>query len=196
MRADLIVVTGDIVDHDARHADLFARLLTDCGARDGHVAILGNHDHYAGADEVRERLRCGGVRVLHNEHITLHSEARGGLAILGLDDPMGNGRGGGPDVIRALQGLDPETPRVLLQHRPDLFDSLAPHAALQLSGHTHGGQVSFGVVNPARALFKYVRGRYQRGASSLYVNRGFGVVGVPARVDSPPEITKIVLVSA
>ncbi len=196
VRPDLIVVTGDVVDHDARYADMFARMLTDCPARDGHVAIMGNHDHYAGVEEVRTRLRNGGVRVLHNQHWVVQAEAQGGLALVGLDDPMGGHGGGGPDAARALMGLAPDVPRVMLQHRPDLFDALSLHAPLQLSGHTHGGQVSFGVFNPASMLFKYVRGKYQRGTSTLYVNRGFGVVGVPARLDSPPEITKIVLVSA
>lgn len=195
-KADLVLVTGDVVDHDPQYADMFARLLTDCPARDGHVAVMGNHDHYAGAHDVRERLARGGVTVLNNQHLLLHKEARGGLAILGLDDPMGGAFGDGPDVRRALAGLLPEVPRVMLQHRPDLFDRLHMHAALQLSGHTHGGQVSFGAFNPADLLFRYVRGRYERGDSTLYVNRGFGVVGVPARIDSPPEITKIVLVSA
>lgn len=195
IKPDLIVATGDVVDHEYKYTDLFARVFTELPARDGHVAIMGNHDHYAGAAEVTQRLRRGGVRVLDNEHLIIQKDAGKGIALVGLDDPMGSKFGGGPDVQKALRGLNPDLPRIMLQHRPDLFDSLSQHAALMLAGHTHGGQVSFGPLNPARIVFKYVRGKYTRGESTLWVNRGFGVVGVPARIDSAPEITKIVLVA-
>jgi len=74
-------------------------------------------------------------------------------------------------------------------------DFWAGRVALQLSGHTHGGQFNPG-FRPADFVMRYVAGRYDVGATTLWVNRGFGVVGPPARVGAPPEVTKIVLVAA
>ena len=88
-----------------------------------------------------------------------------------------------------------EVPRILLSHQPTTVDYWAGKVALQLSGHTHGGQINPG-FRPADLLMRYVSGRYERSGTTLYVNRGFGVVGPPARVGAPPEVTKIVLVSA
>jgi predicted MPP superfamily phosphohydrolase len=85
-------------------------------------------------------------------------------------------------------------PRVLLCHNPSFFAEAAGRVALQLSGHTHGGQVNLG-VRPADYILPggWVAGRYDRQGSALYVNRGFGTVGPPARIGAPPEVTRIIL---
>ena len=103
----------------------------------------------------------------------------------------------GPDVRRALRTVPADMPRVLLCHNPVYFPEAASEVALQLSGHTHGGQVNL-LVRPADLILPhgYVAGLYQRGDSRLYINRGFGTAGPPARVGSPPEVTRVVLVSA
>ena len=86
-------------------------------------------------------------------------------------------------------------PRILLAHQPNYIRESAGQVALQLSGHTHGGQINPG-FHPAALFLPYVAGRFEVGGTTLYVNRGFGVVGPPARIGAPPEVTKVVLVSA
>jgi uncharacterized protein len=87
-------------------------------------------------------------------------------------------------------------PRILLCHNPSFFAESAGRVALQLSGHTHGGQVNLG-VRPADYILPggWVAGRYDLQGSALYVNRGFGTVGPPARIGAPPEVTRIILTS-
>ena len=196
-RADLVVLTGDLVDHDPRYLTdlgILVRAMGDAGARDGIVAILGNHDDYTGADAVTATLRAAGVRVLRNDAMTI-GDAGGRFALLGVDDVHAprNGYGVGADLTRATAAAEPDLARVLLCHNPWLFTDASAQVDLQLSGHTHGGQINPGVT-PARLVMQYVAGRYVRGDSQLYVNRGFGTVGPPARLGSAPEVTRIVLV--
>lgn len=203
-RPDLIVLTGDLVDHDAALADrlgAFVRRLVPL-AREGVTAISGNHDYFAGITPVVRALEAGGADVLRNRGRVVGS-GRAAFALLGVDDVWARRRGGGPDLVRAIASVRPlagsaararDLPRILLCHNPSYFEHAAGKVALQLSGHTHGGQVQL-VVNPAEWFVKrgWVRGRYEQHGSELYVNRGFGTVGPPARVGSPPEITRIVL---
>jgi hypothetical protein len=199
IRPDLVVATGDLVDFDAALVGALAKRLMRPGARDGAYAILGNHDHYAGPGDVVGRLRSAGVHVLCNESVRLREGDGGGFALLGVDDLQGRtGRAhgfSGPDLHAAGRGLDLEVPRILLAHQPRYFKEAAGRVALQLSGHTHGGQINPG-FRPADLVMDYVSGRYEREGSTLWVNRGFGVAGPPSRVGAPPEVTKIVLVSA
>jgi predicted MPP superfamily phosphohydrolase len=168
-------------------------------ARDGAYAILGNHDHYAGPADVLRRLREAGVRALCNESVMLRTGDGGGFALLGVDDLHGRTRRTagftGPDLHATEQGLAVDAPRILLAHQPHYFHESAGRVALQLSGHTHGGQINPG-FRPASLFMDYVAGRYERDGSTLWVNRGFGVAGPPSRVGAPPEVTKIVIVGA
>lgn len=203
-KPDLIVLTGDLLDNDARLASQLGRFvhrLTPL-AREGVVAIAGNHDYFAGIDDVTDAVRAAGGRMLRNEAVVV-GDARAGFALLGVDDVWARRRGGGPDLERALLGLPRvsgrvapalDLPRVLLAHNPSYFAEAAGEVALQLSGHTHGGQVNLG-VRPADYLLPggWVAGRYDVNGSILYVNRGFGTVGPPARLGAPPEITRVVL---
>jgi predicted MPP superfamily phosphohydrolase len=193
---DLLVVTGDIVDFDERYAPLIARKLGDASPRDGVTAILGNHDYYAGADTVTDALRKAGVDVLVDAGKVVRPADGGGFALLGVDDLRAAKHGRpGPRLDRALAMVPPELPRILLSHQPPTADLWAGRVALQLSGHTHGGQINPG-FRPADLLLKYVAGRYAVGQTTLYVNRGFGTVGPPSRVGAAPEVTRIVLVAA
>lgn len=198
-KPDLVVATGDLIDHDAAFAPMLARKLAELGARDGTVAILGNHDYYAGAKRVEQAMRDAGVNLLINEGHLVQRDAGPGLLIAGLDDYAGYRYGRGPDLEGLLRRLEPavreEAPRVVLAHQPPFFDELYGRAALQLSGHTHGGQINLGVPSAKLVGMRYVAGRYGGPSSTLWVNRGFGVAGPPARVGAPPEITKIVLVA-
>jgi len=198
-RADLIVLTGDLVDHDPSYIPRLgelARRLAELGARDGVVAIAGNHDYYAGVDDVLDTLRAAGVRVLRNEGVVIEDRERAsaaspreGFSLLGIDDVWAQryGYGGGADLPRTLSFARPDLAKVLLCHNPELFPEAAEHVDLMLSGHTHGGQVSF-LVRPADWFLRhgYIMGHYHRGASQLYVNRGLGTAGPPARVGTRP----------
>jgi predicted MPP superfamily phosphohydrolase len=197
IRPDLIVVTGDHVDLDSRYAPMVARKLADLPSRDGIASILGNHDYYADPDAVVAALRGAGIQVLIDEGRLMRAGDGGGFALLGVDDQWAfrTRRGAGPRLDRALAMVPPDAPRILLSHQPPTIERWAGRVALQLSGHTHGGQINPG-FRPADLFFPYVAGRYSVGGSTLYVNRGFGTVGPPARVGAPPEITRIVLVAA
>jgi predicted MPP superfamily phosphohydrolase len=195
-RPDLVVVTGDIIDHDPKRAPFIARKLADLPVRDGVAAILGNHDHYAGATQVTAAMRAAGVRMLVNDGCPIRPADGGGFALLGVDDVTSHRYGGrGADLDRALAGAATDAPRILLSHQPATVDMWSGQIALQLSGHTHGGQINPG-FRPADLFFHYVSGLYSVQGTTLYVNRGFGTVGPPARIGAPPEVTRIVLVAA
>jgi hypothetical protein len=200
-RPDLIVLTGDLLDHDARDADLLGRMVARLMplSRGGVVAIPGNHDYYAGIEEFSATLARAGARLLRNEGMMVGGA--GGFALLGVDDVWGprvDKRAPGPDLQAALATLPAaaDHPRVLLCHNPVTVPKHAGKVALQLSGHTHGGQVNVGVRLADVVLgHPYIAGRYEREGTTIYVNRGFGTAGPPARVGSPPEVTRVVLVA-
>ena len=195
LRGDLVVITGDILDHNPRHIPEAMRALAGLRARGGVHAILGNHDHYTGPALVARGLRAVGIRAHINGSMALGPDgARGrGLILAGVDDVMAPrlGSGSGPDLGAALRGRDPDDPVVLLAHNPTVFDDMAHRVALQLSGHTHGGQIN--TLGVAGSLLPYVAGRYQRGAATLFVSRGIGTTGPPVRLNAPPEIVRIAL---
>ncbi len=198
MKPDLVVATGDLIDHDPAFCAMFVRAFARLEARDGLYCIYGNHDYTTGRDAVATALRSAKINLLVNQGHALRVGDGGGFTLLGLDELWGRRWGHeGPNLARALATLgerERELPRILLSHQPKTFNDVAGKVALQLSGHTHGGQINPG-FRPADLLFEYVAGRYQRAGSTLWVNRGFGVAGPPSRVGAPPEVTKIVLVS-
>jgi predicted MPP superfamily phosphohydrolase len=206
-KPDLVVLTGDLIDHDPRVAERlgrFARRLVPL-AREGVTAIMGNHDFYAGVDETADALTRAGAQVLRNQGRVIGGT--NGFALLGVDDVWAKrfDPDAGPDLGEAIGTLPTvdgrhvarDLPRVLLCHNPSYFERAAGHVDLQLSGHTHGGQVNL-VVRPGELFLKngWIAGLYERSGSRLYVNRGFGTVGPPARLGAPPEISRIVLTSA
>jgi predicted MPP superfamily phosphohydrolase len=189
LRPDIVVATGDLVDFDPRQAAPLARALADLAPRDGVFAVLGNHDYYAGHEAVSAAIRGAGITLLVNDARVL----REGFALVGVDDAWSQRYGGpGPRLRPATASLPRDLPRILLAHQPDTFETSAGRVALQLSGHTHGGQ-----IRPANLFMRGpIAGRYERDGSVLYVNRGFGVAGPPARIGVPPEITKVILVAS
>jgi uncharacterized protein len=196
VKPDLIVVTGDMVDFDPRFAPMLSRALGDLHARDGVVTIVGNHDYYTGVDEVTAALRREGIDVLVNRGRVMRPGDGGGFALLGVDDLSAGRFGGqGADLDAALRTVPPDLPRILLAHQPSFVHEAAGQVALQLSGHTHGGQINPG-FRPASLFLRYLAGRYEVGSTTLYVNRGFGVAGPPARIGAPPEVSRIVLVAS
>lgn len=186
---DLVALTGDYVTHgDAFHEDI-AAVLGALPARDGAVAVLGNHDYFGDAEALTARLRARGVKVLRNEHISLR---RGDQAITlaGVDD-LWTRRA---DPARALAGAPADQPIIALAHDPQLFPDIAARgAAVVLSGHTHWGQIALPFsperVNLSRLTYRLHAGEHREGGSVLYISPGLGTTGPPIRVGAPPEIT-------
>ncbi|HYK83205.1 MAG TPA: metallophosphoesterase [Gemmatimonadales bacterium] len=192
LRPELIVQTGDMIDISPSYIAPYVRAFRDLHAPLGIVTVLGNHDRYTGEQAVIRGCRDAGQVFLQNGcHVLERAGAT--LALLGIDDPH-NWTADDPqpaDVAAARRRAPPEAFHVLLAHRPGAWDSAAPQGIpLTLAGHIHGGQLYLPVVgwSAGRLITKYVMGHFQRGASQLYVSRGIGVVGVPIRIFTPPEI--------
>lgn len=194
--ADLIVVTGDFIDGytHARRADVAP--LAGLVSRHGTIGIPGNHEYYFDYTAWKAALEGLGVRMLTNQHaIVQHEGSR--LAVAGITDAVAPDYGHeGPDLDKALAGVPPDAPVVLLAHRPE---GAARHAqagvAVQLSGHTHGGMVMgmapvFGPPNEG-----YLSRGYTVTGMRLYVSNGTGLwMGFPIRLGVPSEITEFTLV--
>ncbi len=205
LRPDAIAITGDLVDGTTRELGPIVAELGRLTARHGVYFVTGNHEYYSGAEAWMAFLAGLGVRVLQNERVALGDGAPGGATfdLAGVHDRSA-GPAGSPhamDLGRALDGRDPERGLVLLSHQPRLAEVGAAVRAgveLQLSGHTHGGQL-FPWTLAVRAAFPYVKGlhRHVEGAAEgqVYVHRGTGYWGPPMRLGSPPEITRLVLTS-
>jgi predicted MPP superfamily phosphohydrolase len=196
LEPDLVAITGDLVDGSVRRlaaaVEPFARLR----ARHGVFFVTGNHDHYSNAEAWVRHLRGLGLRVLRNERVRIGGDAAA-FDLIGVDDHHGDWiGGGGEDLPRALHGRDRGCPAVLLAHDPSTFKrASALGVDLQLSGHTHGGQIwPFGVL--VRLAIPFVAGRYRRHGAELYVSRGTGFWGPPMRLFAPAEIGELVLRSA
>jgi predicted MPP superfamily phosphohydrolase len=195
---DLICITGDIVDSPMADCAAFLPVLDGLRARYGVCAILGNHDHYAGAGNVVAALRrWTSFHVLRDSAVTLALDGMR-LHVIGLDDRGRDWARGVQSDGRLAELLDaapPDTPVLLLAHRPDIFRQAATAGVLlTLSGHTHGGQLALpGLRGRRRNLADFVtafsRGLYRCGDSHLYVNCGLGVTGQRIRLFTPREIT-------
>ena len=195
---DLIVVPGDFVTGQVEEVYPFVSAFGNLRARHGVFGVTGNHEYYTGDPEkvIREVDRCG-IRILRNENITIQANG-GSFQLLGVDD-TGTSRLAAEKIAIATRGTSPDLPRVLLCHRPYFLSQAAEKdIQLVLSGHTHGGQIVLGHVGemylaPASLASRYVWGRYHVGKTEMYVSRGLGTVGLPIRINCPPEITTITL---
>jgi uncharacterized protein len=195
-KADVVVLTGDLLDYDVSYAPLLARFTRKLQsvARYGVFAIPGNHDHYAGAAKVLQSLRDADTKVLLNRSVRI-GQPGASFVLAGLDDVAGpRFSGPGPQLAQAFANAPDDLARVLLSHNPAFFPTSHTYSDLTLSGHTHGGQVTL-FINPAKLVLRHgmIRGHYDFEGSQLYVNRGFGTAGPPARIGSPPEVTRLVL---
>jgi predicted MPP superfamily phosphohydrolase len=194
LKPDLIVITGDLVDEGVSHMEEMAQPLKLLKSRHGVLAVTGNHEYYAGVNRAVAIMKSAGIEVLRNETKVLPS----GLQILGVDDPTGSRRMGEPaaDLEKQLSRLDREKPSILLSHQPIHFEKAASFGVgLQLSGHTHGGQL-YPIIYLSRMIYPRTPGLHQIGESKLYVSRGAGTWGPPMRLGSPPEIVHIRLLSS
>jgi predicted MPP superfamily phosphohydrolase len=201
MNADCIAVTGDFVNSQVDEVYPFAEAFSELRAPFGVYGVMGNHDFYAQDPERVARVvdDCG-VRLLRNDKITVRKNGAE-FYLIGVDD-VGRAEQETVKLDTALGRAPLAIPRILLCHRPYyLAQAAAQKMDLVLSGHTHGGQVVFGKIGgitfaPAAIASPYVWGKYRSGKTHMYVSRGIGTVGLPIRFNCPPEITRIVLVSA
>ena len=205
LRPDLIALTGDFVSvplmslnnrAGASAAEPCAQLLRQMKAPYGLWAITGNHDFYTDPARVTSALHNVGIRVLANESAPI--ELNGGrFWLAGVNDVLS----GTANLDRSLERVPSGEATVLLAHEPDYADHVARRPVgqgvdLQLSGHSHGGQVRLPYMRPLylpELAEKYVAGLYNIGPLTLYTSRGLGTVILPVRLNCPPEITLITL---
>lgn len=189
---DLVVLLGDYVWHDVEAIFDLAPILGGLNATHGIFSIIGNHDIWLDVDVVKQGLLESSIPVLVNQGLSI-SQGSGMINLVGLDDAWS----GRPDIKTAMDGLPDDFPTILLEHEPDAADWIAadPRISLQLSGHTHGGQVR---INDAPIIAPYLGRKYNLGLYQvqkmwLYTNAGIGVISVPYRYNCPPEVTEITL---
>ncbi|HEU4728303.1 MAG TPA: metallophosphoesterase [Kofleriaceae bacterium] len=194
---DLIALTGDLVD--GKVADLRDDVapLGQLRARHGVFAITGNHEYYAGADAWIAEITRLGARYLRNERVAIGS-GDASFDLAGVDDYSADGfPGHGEDIAGAVAGRDPARALVLLAHQPRQVRHAALHGVdLQLSGHTHGGQIWPWHYVVRLQQGGLLAGRYEHQGTQLYVSRGCGYWGPPVRLLAPLEITRIILRAA
>ena len=193
MYPDLIVIIGDLIDEDIRKNQGFFDALKRLDSRYGVIAVTGNHEFYAGIDVFTELCKSLKIKILRNSSITIADA----IEVVGIDEDTGKRFGGvGADLEKAMEDCDVAKPTILLSHQPLYFDDAVSRGVdLQLSGHTHAGQI------PPMDLitllyFKYPYGLYQKGSSFIYTTCGTGTWAPPMRLFSRSEIVKIVLQSA
>ncbi|OWA06714.1 hypothetical protein B9W68_19985 [Streptomyces sp. CS227] len=185
---DLVAVVGDLVDGSVAELGHAAEPLAQLRARDGSYFVTGNHEYFSGAAEWVDHVRELGLRPLENARVE-----KAGFDLAGVNDVAGESYGQGPDFVRALGDRDRSRASVLLAHQPIVIDEAVEHGVdLQLSGHTHGGQLwpgnlIAGLANPT------VEGLERYGDTQLYVSRGAGAWGPPVRVGAPSDITIVQL---
>ncbi|MDR1044163.1 MAG: metallophosphoesterase [Candidatus Adiutrix sp.] len=187
-RPDLLAVTGDLVDGDLSNRPEDARLLAEISPRWGAFAVLGNHELYAGESKAEAFCRLAGLRLLRGEAVKT-----GGLWVAGMDDEAFGGRGDREPPGRLLRALQDDGAFVLfLKHRPRPAPGTEGLFDLQLSGHTHGGQIWPGHYLIKRANgFLYGLDRAPGARGRIYTSRGAGFWGLPFRFLAPPEVLLI-----
>jgi predicted MPP superfamily phosphohydrolase len=186
--ADLVAVVGDLVDGTVDELGAAAAPLRDLRSRRGSFFVTGNHEYFSGYEPWLDELTALGVRPLRNERLEID-----GLDLAGVNDVTGEEYDDGPDFARTLDGRDPSRPVVLLAHQPVQVRDAAKHGVdLQLSGHTHGGQmVPFHLLVALEQ--PVVTGLATIDGTQVYVTNGAGFWGPPVRVGAPPQVTLVEL---
>jgi predicted MPP superfamily phosphohydrolase len=190
--ADIVAIVGDLVDGTVAELGPGAAALADIRARHGAYFVTGNHEYYSGHEEWITEVARLGIKPLRNERLEI--PARGGvLDLAGVNDIGGDTFGDGPDFGKALDGRDPSRPVVLMAHQPLAAFEAAKHGVdLQVSGHTHGGQmVPFNLFVPLQQPVTSGLGTVD--GVPVYVTNGAGFWGPPVRVGAPPQVSLIEL---
>lgn len=214
MRPDLIFIPGDITNTRKTESKEFASAFRDLKAKYGIYATMGNHDYFSDPDYITEVLRNESpITVLRNGFSGIKINGRD-LMIIGTDDTRDSGNGSNHVLAKYISDtigkseayleenkIDVSTvPKLLLAHKPYMFDEISGmNFDMMFSGHTHGGQIVFLKyadlnVSIAASVNKYISGLYENNGRKMYVSRGLGTVGLPIRLNCPPEITKITLI--
>ncbi len=195
LKPDLILLPGDFITSDLEEIYPFINVFKNLKAKYGIFASLGNHEFFTRQPQrIAKIIEENGIRVLRNESEKIEINGKE-IFIIGIDDLRY-----GADLDKATKNIDSEKVKILLSHKPYDFPRFARYQIqLTVSGHTHGGQIVFAKIDdsyiaPASLVSKFVAGHYKIGESHLYVTRGIGVVGLPLRLNCPPEITQIILV--
>ena len=192
---DLLLFGGDYVSESPRHIPDAAAVLGNVATatRFGSLAVLGNHDYGNGAARMTAALEKRGIRVLRNESARVGDDT-GELWIAGIDDALL----GSPDPQRAFASVPSSARAIALWHEPGLAEQVVKYGAfLQLSGHTHGGQVRLPVAGPIAAPAggrRFLKGLNFAAGMPIYTTRGVGVYRPPIRFRCPPEVTLVTLV--
>ncbi len=197
LNADIIVITGDLVDGTVEELAHDVEPLKDLKARLGVYFVTGNHEYYSGVGGWMRHLPTLGMRVLRNESVRIEHNG-GAFYMAGVDDWTAYqfGHGHGADLEAALADIPEDACTVLLAHQPKQVLAAAERkVCVQLSGHTHGGQIwPFGLF--VRLAQPYVAGLANHHGTQIYVSRGTGFWGPPMRFGAPSELTHIELRAA
>ncbi len=210
MGSDIICIPGDFINFQIEDTKSVAYAFRDMKAKHGIYGTLGNHDFFVDPNYVADVISNESpVKLLRNKFDKITVNGRD-LFIVGVDDTRDAGIKMNGTVLSYIDKTSAEasaanpnfnsSPKILLCHKPYAFDDIAARDIdLVLAGHTHGGQVvpfKFGDFNLSFAGFvsKYISGLYSIGNTNMYISRGLGTVGLPIRLNCPPEITKITLV--
>lgn len=198
---DLVLLTGDYISLGPLPRSFSERAMHQCAeilhkiACPQRFAVMGNHDYFLGLSTIRPILAAVDIPLLVDQHVAIE---RGGgrFWLCGSDDPVSQW----PNLDHSVPE-DPDGPVLLMSHGPDFADKVIAHRRgalvdVMISGHTHGGQVRLpfvGALHTPQGGRKYVEGPFRLGRLQLYVNRGIGAVGLPFRLNCPPEITLFTL---
>ncbi|WP_020615161.1 metallophosphoesterase [Paenibacillus daejeonensis] len=191
---DMLCFTGDLIENAPDLLEASIPILSRLNAPYGKVAVLGNHDYWQAPDEVADALSQAGFQVLRNDaHRIQVGDAT--VAFVGLEDAMH----AVPDIQAAMAATQPDDFIIVLVHEPDYADVYADDSSLvrlQLSGHSHGGQIRLPLIGhlitPPLGSRYVDRVNHQRGLT-IYTNRGVGTTGVPFRLFCRPELSRIQL---
>jgi predicted MPP superfamily phosphohydrolase len=196
---DMIAITGDLIDDRAEDVAVYARELRALDAPLGVFMIPGNHDVYAGWDEVEDALRAANLGTVLVNALALIQRGDATIAVIGTGDPAGGARGNtraAPDVERAMADVPDNATVIAFAHNPALWPSLAARGvALTLSGHTHWGQFALPRLgwSLASPFLERAMGAHIEEDALLYINPGTGYWGIPFRLGASPEITLVTL---
>jgi predicted MPP superfamily phosphohydrolase len=193
LRPDLVILAGDFVWRFLGAAFDLVPVLNQLNPARGTFAVLGNHDHLKGPEIIASALAQAGVRLLRNEGIIIQ-RAGASIYLAGIDSAFG----GAPTPVAAFEKRRGALTTIVAVHEPDYILDLVPRfpVDLQLSGHSHGGQVRLPIVGPLILPPMgeiYNMGLYRVGNAQLYTTRGIGTIHVNARLNCPPEVTAITL---
>lgn len=193
LKADLIVITGDLVDTNLKYANSSLDELKNLSSRYGTYFIVGNHEYFHNISSILEKIKTLNIKVLENENLYI-GEKNKGFNLAGVYDVFGyKYEEYIPDINKALLNTK-ASPTVLLAHQPKYIYEVPSSVALVLSGHTHGGQIlPFNLL--VKLVQPYVRGLHQHNENTqIYINKGTGFWGPPMRLGSSSEISKINLI--